>query len=133
MERKKYKQIRVIAAMFIGVVVAGAVGVQSYWLALAAVATGMFFMGIVRAKAGIKTDEREEAVREKAAQATYAIFAPTIGLGSFFLMMLAQKKEFYFIEALGMVFAYLTLFMLVLYAISYHFFNRKYGGSGDEE
>ncbi len=93
----------------------------------------MFFMGIVRAKAGIKTDEREEAVREKAAQATYAIFAPTIGLGSFFLMMLAQKKEFYFIETLGMVFAYLTLFMLVLYAISYHFFNRKYGGSGDEE
>jgi hypothetical protein len=32
-----------------------------------------------------------------------------------------------------MVFAYLTLFLLALYALSYHYFNQKFGGGGNEE
>jgi uncharacterized membrane protein len=140
MNRKKYNQLRLIVAFFVSTIVALAVIRDSYLLATAGVLTGMIFMILARSKAKIRTDEREAAIQEKAARMTYAIFAPTIGIGAFLLLLPSKsgfsvfsKGEFAYLESLGMVFAYLTLFLIALYAISYHFFNKKYGGGGDEE
>lgn len=140
MDRKKYNQLRVAVAFFVGIIVALAVSSNSYLLATIGVMTGMLFMGIVRAKTKISIDEREKTIREKAAHMTYAIFAPTIGIGAFLLLIPYQNLspvfvngEFAYLESLGMVFAYLTLFMIAIYAISYHFLNRKYGGGSNEE
>ncbi len=140
MDRKKYNQIRVIVTLFVSAIVALAVTHHSYLLSIAGVLTGMVFMALARSKAKIKVDEREAAIQEKAARLTYAIFAPTIGIGAFLLLVpsysgldVFAKGEFAYLESLGMVFAYLTLFLIAIYAISYHFLNRKYGGIGDEE
>jgi len=138
MNIKKYRQIRVVTTFFIGFLVSMAVMQNSYTLAIIGVLTGMLFLTLVRSKAKIVIDERERTIREKAAQMTYAIFAPTIGLGSFLILMFTSGKfppakgEFYYLESLGMVFAYLTLFLISLYAISYFFLNRKYGGGNEE-
>lgn len=140
MERKKYNQLRVAVTLFVSVIVAMAVTRGSYLLSAAGVLTGMVFMVLVRSKAKIKVDEREETVREKAAQMTYAIFAPTIAIGAFLLLIPSKsglsvfsKGEFVYLESLGTILAYLALFLIAIYAISYHFLNKKYGGSGDEE
>ncbi len=91
--------------------------------------------GLIRVKAKIRTDERESTVQGKAARMTYVIFAPTIGITAFLLLLPSRggikafsKGEWLFTESLGMVFAYLTLFLIVVYTISYHFFNKKYRG-----
>ena len=94
--------------------------------------SGMIFMALARSKAGIMVDERERIIREKAARTLYTIFAPTIGLGALLLLMIARNELFY-LEFVGVILAYLTLFLIVLYAISYSFFNREYGGEDDEE
>ena len=140
MDRKKYKQLRAVVALFVGAIVALAVIRDSYLLAAAGVLTGMVFMVLVRVKAKIQTDEREATVQEKAAKMTYVIFAPTIGIAAFLLLLpskggisIFSKGEWLFVESLGMVFAYLALFLIAIYAISYHFFNRKFGGGGNEE
>ncbi|NMB83963.1 DUF2178 domain-containing protein [Candidatus Roizmanbacteria bacterium] len=140
MNRKKYKQLRIIVTFFVSAVVSMAVIRDSYLLAATGVLTGMVFMVLVRVKAKIRTDERESTIQEKAARMTYAIFAPTIGVAAFLLLLPSKggisvfsKGEWLFTESLGMVFAYLTLFLITVYAISYHFFNRKYGGGGNEE
>ncbi len=140
MDRKKYRQLRIIVTLFIGVIVALAVVRDSYLLAVAGISTGMIFMVLMRSKAKIRTDERESTIQEKAARMTYAIFAPTIGIAAFLLLLLSKggidvfsKGEWVFTESLGMVFAYLTLFLITIYAISYHFFNKKFGGGGNEE
>jgi uncharacterized membrane protein len=140
MNRKKYKQLRIIVAIFVAAIIAVAVGRDSYLLAAAGVLTGMAFMILVRVKAKIRTDERESTIQEKAARMTYAIFAPTIGITAFLLLLPSKsgidvfsKGEWLFTESLGMIFAYLTLFLITIYAISYHFFNKKYGGNSDEE
>jgi len=140
MNIKKYRQIRVFVGLFVGATVFAAVLQNSYLLATVGVLTGMLFLGIVRSKTKVVIDERETTIREKAAQLTYAIFAPTIGIGAFFLLLpykdispVFKNGEFVYLESLGMVFAYLTLFLIALYAISYHFLNRKYGGGGNEE
>lgn len=139
MNIKTYRQIRVAVAAFIGAIVSVSIINDSYLLAIAGVLTGMVFLVGVRAKAAVKVDEREKSVREKAAQLTYAIFAPTIGIGAFLMLIPSKsgfsvfsKGEFTYLESLGMVFAYLALFMIFLYAISYHFLNRKYGGGNEE-
>lgn len=140
MDRKKYKQLRVVVTLFVGAIVALAVVRDSYLLAITGVTTGMIFMVLMRSKAKIRTDERESTVQEKAARMTYTIFAPTIAIAAFLLLLPSKggidvfsKGEWLFTESLGMVFAYLTLFLITIYAISYNFFNRKYGGGGNEE
>jgi uncharacterized membrane protein len=139
MDRKKYKKLRAVVVLFVAAIVALAVIHDSYLLAAAGVLSGMVFMILARSKAKIRTDEREVVIQEKAARMTYAIFAPTIGIVSFLLLLpskgglsIFSKGEWLYIESFGTVFAYLTLFLITVYAISYHFFNRRYGG-GDEE
>lgn len=138
MDRKKYNQIRVVIVLFISALVSIAAVRGSYLLATIGVFTGMIFMAFVRAQAKIKTDEREVLIREKAANLAYAIFAPTIGIGAFLLLVPSQsglsvfsRGEFAYLDSLGMIFAYLTLFLIAIYSISYHFLNKKYGG-GEE-
>lgn len=140
MNIKRYKQVRVGVVFFVGAIVSVAVRQNSYLLALMGVATGMLFLILVRSKTKIVIDEREKTIREKAAEMTYTIFAPTIGIGSFLLLIpsysgisVFAKGEFAYLESLGMVFAYLTLFLIAIYSISYHFLNKKYGGGGNDE
>lgn len=136
----KYRQLRAIVVVFVTVVVALAVIRQSYLLASAGVLTGLLFLSAVRSKVKIVIDEREKTVREKAAQLTYAIFAPILGIAAFLMLFPSYsglsvfvKGEFLYLESLGMVFAYLTFFLIALYAVSYHFYNHKFGGGGNEE
>jgi uncharacterized membrane protein len=135
MDITRYKQLRVGISLFVFALVSLAGIGNSYLLALAGILTGIVFLALVRTKVKIKTDERESAIEEKAARMTYAIFAPTIGIGAVLMLIPTQsglavfsKGEFAYLESLGMVFAYLTLFLIAIYAISYHFLNRKYGG-----
>jgi len=140
MDRKKYKQLRVIITFFVATIVGMAVIRDSYLLALIGVITGMVFLALVRSKIKIRIDEREAKIQEKAARMTYAIFAPTIGISALLLLFPSKsglsvfsKGEFLFLESLGTIFAYLALFMISIYAIAYHFFNKKYGGGIDEK
>ncbi len=121
-------------------IVSLAVARDSYVLAAAGVITGMLFMVLMRSRVKIKTDEREVTIQEKAARATYAVFAPMLGIASFLMLLPSKggftvfsKGEWLFIESVGMVFAYLTLLLIGMYAVAYHFFNKKYGGGGNEE
>ena len=138
MNRKKYNQLRVLVAFFVAMIVSIAVTKDSYLLATAGVFTGIVFMFMVRAK--ITTDERDQTIQEKAAKTTYAIFAPTIAIAAFLLLLPSKgglsvfsHGEWQFLESLGMIFAYLSLFLIALYSISYHIFNHKFGGGGNEE
>lgn len=127
-----YQKIRKFTSVFIGAIVSVSIVQNSYLLAAVGVLTGMLFLVLVRVKAKVTVDEREKAVREKAAQMTYGIFAPTIAIASFLIIMFS-RGEFYYLEFLGMVLAYLALFLIALYALTYHFLNHKYGGGNDEE
>jgi len=139
MNRKRYKQLRVLVILFVLAIVGLAVNRDSFVLAALGVLTGMVFMGLARSTTKIRTDEREVKVQEKAARMAYAIFTPTLGLTAFLLLLPAKGGfsifsggEWLFVEALGMVFAYLSLFLIALYAISYHFLNKKYGGGSND-
>lgn len=134
MNQKKYRQIRAVIIIFMAVIISIAININSYLLATIAFITGLMFTVIVKSKAKVRIDEREVAIREKAANLTYAIFAPTIGIGAAILILFPGTDDAFYLEALGTVLAYLSLFLIALYAISYAFLNKKYGGgSGNEK
>jgi len=139
MNIKKYKQVRVAILLFLGAIIVISVIADSYMLSAITIFIGLLFLILVRSKTKITIDEREITIREKAAQMTYAIFAPTIGIGAFLLLFpgnsglsVFSNGEWTYVESLGMVLAYLALFLIALYAISYHFLNKKYGGGNEE-
>ena len=140
MNRKRYTQLRVAVAFFIGMIVSIAVVRDWYLLAVAAVVTGMAFLALVRSRVKIRTDERERTIQEKAGRMTYMIVAPTIGIVALLLLLPSKggiavfsRGEWVYIESIGMIFAYISLFLITVYAISYHIFNSKYGGGGNDE
>jgi len=128
---KRYRQIRVGIIVFVGAMVGSAVAQDNLILAAVAVIVGMVFLALARAKTKIHTDEREKLVREKAAQYTYAIFAPVIGLSAFTLVLFGRNLPY--LAGLGQVLAYITFFLILLYSISYYFLNRHYGGRDHEK
>lgn len=132
MNTKTFHRLRVGITLFVLAVVVIAVVRNTYALAVAGALAGLTFIALARSKARVIVDEREKIVREKAARMIYTIFTPTIGLSAIILLLLDRNRLFY-LEFIGIVLAYLTLFIIVLYAISYAFFDRKYGGEGDEE
>lgn len=140
MKQKQYRQIRVAIIIFVAAMLAIALNLDSYLLAAMALITGIILSVAIKSRVKFKVDEREIAIREKVAQLTYAIFTPTIGIGAFLLLFPAKsglsvfsKGEWLFVEALGLVLAYLTLFLIMLYAISYYFLGKKYGGNAKDE
>ena len=132
MDTKRSRQFRVAALLFIAAVVAVAIWLSNYLLAGAGLLTGLLFLFVVPANAPLAADEREQTIREKAAASTYAIYGGALG-ASAVILLLGAGRGFAYLEALGLVFAYLTLFLIALYAVSYQFYNRKYGGGADEE
>ncbi len=140
MKIKKYKQLRAIVAFYVSLLTSVSFTLKNSTLAIFAVLTGMLFLFFVRRKTKLVIDEREKTIREKAAQITYSIFTPTLGIGSFLLLIpsysgisVFSKGDFTYLESLGIVFAYLSLFLISIYSISYHYLNSKYGGGSDEE
>jgi uncharacterized membrane protein len=138
MNKQQFKQIRVMITLFIGCVVAASISNQGYLLATLGVTTGMLFLIVLRSKITMSIDEREQTIREKAAHLTYAIFAPTLAIAALLLLVpykelssVFAKGEFAYFESIGMVLAYLALFMITVYAISYYVLKRKFGGSSD--
>lgn len=140
MDKKQYKLLRIIIAAFICAIVVLAIAGNDILLLGAGVITGVVFWSFLGSKGKTGFDERAVAVREKAAHLTYIIFAPTIGISALILLFPSHSGlpvfangDFTFLESLGIVFACLTLFLIVIYAISTHFVNKQYGGGDDEE
>jgi len=140
MSIKKYKQVRVIAILFMISIVTISILLKLYLLTIVAIFTGILFLSLVHTNNKNLIDERELSIQEKAADFTYSIFAPTIGIGAFLLLIpsysglvVFSNGEFLFLESLGVIFAYLTLFLISLYSISYFFLAKKFGGKKDDE
>ncbi|MDD4975507.1 MAG: DUF2178 domain-containing protein [Bacteriovorax sp.] len=137
MKEKRYiKWKRMVLTFVLVTVVLGWIN-GIYVLAGSGLLIGLVFLAVTKMKKG-GVDEREKSVREQATKIAYSIFAPTIGIGSFLLLLFSSgslstvKERFYYLQSLGVIFAYLTLFLIVLYLIAYYFLNKKYGGEDEK-
>ena len=137
---KKYRRLKQMVVLLILAIIAVSLISKIYLLSFFAVITGILFSSFIRFQNDSSADEREQSIKEKSANITYAIFISTLSLGTFIMMFpsasglsVFSKGEFIYLESIGTIFAYLTLFLIALYSISYLFLNKKYGGNSDEK
>lgn len=141
MNKKKYNQFRAAVVLFMLAIIVISIWLQLYFLAVVGVFTAAIFLMIVQSQTKLAIDEREQTIREKAAHTTYAIFAPTVAICALLLLIPSHgdifpvfaKGEFLFIESIGMILAYLTLLLVVIFSLSYYWLQRKFGGKSDQK
>lgn len=92
---------------------------------------GMALIRFLRAKSGAELDERDNLIREKAAQWTLAVFTPAIGLVGFLVFLFARGKLLLW-EQIGATLAYISFFQISAYSIFIFYLNRKFGGNDKE-
>jgi uncharacterized membrane protein len=97
-------------------------------LALLSIGLGMVVMSFFKAQISeVIEDERVGGVQGKAASMSFRILLPILGLTSFALLY-AGEGPFFFLRSLGVVIGYVTTIGIVIYLVSYWYFNRASGG-----
>lgn len=129
MTYKNFKTIRVLIIILVGAIVAAAVTINNFYLALLGILIGLLFNFLVRIKfKKTLVDERIETISGRAARTTYTIITMFLALMGLLLIVYARQQQDFYTEALGVTFAYLAMFNITIYALSFKFFNKKYGG-----
>ena len=126
MNYKNFKIIRLFIIVFIATVVAAAINVNNFYLAITGVFIGILFNLLVRSKFRKKlVDERIENISGKASKMTYIIATIFLAILGLFLIFSGREHQDIYTEGLGVIFSYIAMFNLVIYAISFRYFNKK--------
>ena len=77
---------------------------------------------------GILADERQTLVGAKAAETSFRVIVPLLMFTSLALLS-ANKEGFHYLQSLGLILAYVTCLAIVIYQITYWYFDRQTGGT----
>lgn len=140
MNHKVYRQVRKITVIFVGLIVSISIVRDNFLLTIAGILTGITLLTLARVGAKIKTDERQQVIQEKSSRIAYSIFTPTIGIVAILLLLPSKaglavfsRGEWLFLESVGVIFAYLSLLLIAVYAVSYYLIGSRYGGVDDDQ
>ena len=140
MALKKYRQTKNLVLVFLILILLISFSLKLFLLTGFSLLTFILFLSLISSKNQKIFDEREVSLRQQATDFTFTIFLSTISLSTFLMLIpsysglpVFSRGEFLFLESLGVIFAYLTLFIIILYSVSYFFFSQKAGGKTDEE
>lgn len=129
MNQTQFKWARLVIVALVAMTVSTAVSIANFYLALSGVLIGMLFMWLVRLRyRKVIVDERVNTVSGRAARMSYAITTMTLMVLSMFFIMSGKSSGQIYIEALGVVFGFTVLLAVALYSVSFHYYDKRYGG-----
>ena len=126
---KQFKTIRLLIMVFIASIVATALVINNFYLAITGVLLGVLFLYLVRIKfQKAMVDERVISLSGKAARMAYSIPTLILAILGLFLIFSGRTHQDIYTENLGVIFSYIAMFNITIYAISFRYFNKIYGG-----
>jgi len=129
MNYKQFIKLKVLIGFLIGLVVAMAVTINNFYLAISGVFIGVLFMFLVKSRfKKVIVDERVISISGLAARATYALVTLFLAVLGLFLILSGRGHDDIYVESIGVLFSYIAMFLLAVYSILYYYFNKKYGG-----
>jgi hypothetical protein len=135
---KKYHRLKKGILIFLFIIFSLSLFLKIYFLSVISVLTAILFIALFHSSQAL-SDEREVAVRRQAVDFTFTILVSTLSLGSFIMFLplstgwsVFSKGEFLYVEAIGTIFAYLSISLIILYSLAYFIFNRKSGGNNEK-
>lgn len=136
---KKYHQLKKGVLFFLFITFCLSFLLKIYFLSVISLLTIILFVTLLHSK-GRLSDEREITVRRQATDFTFTILVSTLAISSFILLLplstgwsVFSQGEYLYVESIGTIFAYLSIFIIMLYSLVYFFFNRKSGGNDNEK
>ena len=128
MKIKTYQKIKWLVLIVLMIWAAWAIELESVLLAVIGIIPGMVLLSLLKIRVrGVLADERQSDVSEKAARTSFQVLMPVLGLASLALII-GGSGPYYYVRALGIILSYVTCLGLIIYLLSYWYFNRKYGG-----
>jgi len=128
MSYKQYNIIRTIIGLLIATIVMMAIIINNFQLAFTGLFIGMLFLFLAKSKfKKVVVDERVISVSKTASRVTYSVVTMFLAFSGIFSVFIARNNENLYLESLGTVFCYISLLMIIVYSISYYYFNKKYG------
>jgi len=123
---KNYKILRVIIAIFVGIVVGLSVTMGEIIPAILAIVIGAMASYIYKKNTDeTLEDERIIKISEKASRMAMVLFSISIALiGLFFITLRNEYPDF---TQAGYTLSYASVALLTLYYIFYGYYNKKYG------
>jgi len=129
MKVETYKNIKKVMALTLAFVLVYAFSQGSYLLPLLVIGLYMAIISLLKTRVdGVLADERQVSVSEKASQVSFQILMPMLALTAAMLYIGGGNGEFYYIKALGIVLSYIVCLGLIIYLLTYWYFDRKSGG-----
>jgi uncharacterized membrane protein len=123
---ENYKTLRVIIAIFVGVVVGLSVTMGQILPAILAIIIGAMISYIYKKNTDeTLEDERIVKISEKASRMAMVLFSISIAIIGLFLITLRDTYPD-FTQA-GFTLSYASVALLTLYYIFYGYYNKKYG------
>jgi uncharacterized membrane protein len=124
MTQKNFKFIRILTAVFLGIIMAQAIIFDNYVLALVAIVGAVLVILTARKKvAGTLVDERIISIGGRAARMAITVFGIGGAALSFILMTLRSTGSAY--EVAGSVLAYSVCVVLILYSVLFKYYEKQ--------
>ncbi len=128
MDYKQYQKIRILIGLLIGTIVLVATIISNLYLAFAGVLIGVLFLSLVKRRLmEVVVDERVISISGRASQATYVIVTTVLAAIGLFFTFTANMHSNLSLELVGVIFCYIALLLIIIYSLSYYYFNKKYG------
>ena len=132
MNLKKYRQTKNLTLIFLALILLVSLSLKIFLLSGFSILTIILFISLISSKNQKIFDEREITLRQQATDFTFTVFLSTISIASFLMLIpsysglsVFSRGEFLFLETLGVIFAYLTILIIILYILSYLFLNHS--------
>ena len=129
MKVKTYNDTKKILAVALAFTLAVSYFTSSALLPLLGIGLYMAIVSLLKTRVdGILADERQIGVSEKASQVSFQILMPLLAITAATLYFGGGDEEFYYIKALGIVLSYIVCLGLIIYLLTYWYFDKKSGG-----
>ena len=129
MKVKTYKKISLILFIILFSLILISFYLETMLISFLAVSLYLILISLLKTRvSGILADERQVAVSQKASQTSFQILMPILLLASLALGMGGGKQEYNYLKGLGIVLSYITCLGLLIYLITYFYFDKKSGG-----
>lgn len=130
MTLKTFKIIRICTSVLVFAFMAAGLYFANIFVALVGVIIGMLIIWISKYRIKeIIVDERIRSASEKAARSAFIVAVFVMGWTSVLIMIFNIRNYFPYLESVALLFAYITIFLIVIYTISYYYFINKTGGN----
>ena len=127
MKKKEFRIISFLIPMIMGVIVVHSISIGNPVLAVGSVFAGMIVMYLSKHRLNdIVEDERIHRISQKASWLTLQFIAVSFALGG--TALIAMKNTYPGYTNLGFFMAYASCAVLILYSLSYMYYNKEYGG-----